>query len=116
MATDQGVWGCAENGTCADAYAPHDSEIAGLRRHARAYQLDLLMNFNTPEYGADQYTSMTLESIVVDRVSRAPAFVQMFPSSEVTPSVIAPGLAPTNLFEKIETGELARGKAAKAAE
>lgn len=106
VSTDRGVWGCAENGTCADNYAPLDSKIAGLRRHARMYDVDLLMNMNTPEFGADQYTSMTLERTVVDRVGHAPAFVQMFCSSEVTPSAIAPGLAPTIVFGSLSTGEV----------
>jgi hypothetical protein len=104
VATEKGVWGCAENGTCADNYAPLDSKIAGLRRHARTYDVDLLMNMNTPEYGADQYTSMTLERAVVDRVPHAPAFVQMFCSSEVTPSALAPGLSPTIVFGSLTTG------------
>ena len=38
---------------------------------------------------------MVLERTIVDRVNRAPAFVQMFPSSEVTPSALSPGLKPT---------------------
>ncbi len=105
LSTERGVWGCAENGTCADNYAPLDSKIAGLRRHARMYDVDLLMNLNTPEYGADQYTSMTLERTVVDRVKHAPAFVQMFCSSEVTPSALAPGLVPTVLFGALTTGQ-----------
>jgi hypothetical protein len=105
VATEKGIWGCAENGTCADNYAPLDSKIAGLRRHARMYDVDLVMNMNTPELGADQYTSMTLERTVVDRVGHAPAFVQMFCSSEVTPSALAPGLAPTICFGALTTGQ-----------
>ena len=105
VSTEKGIWGCAENGTCADNYAPLDSKIAGLRRHARMYDVDLVMNLNTPEYGADQYTSMTLERTVVDRVHNAPAFVQMFCSSEVTPSALAPGLAPTIVFGHLTTGQ-----------
>lgn len=104
VATAKGVWGCAENGTCADAYSPLDSKIPGLARHARLYDVDLLMNLNTPEWGADQYTSMTMERIVVDRVPHAPAFVQMFCSSEVTPSALAPGLAPTVVFGSLSVG------------
>jgi hypothetical protein len=41
-------------------------------------------------------------------VRRAPAFVQMFPSSEVTPSVIAPGLTPSLLHRAVTHGEVAR--------
>lgn len=104
VATEKGIWGCAENGTCADNYAPLDSRIPGVRRHARMYDVDLVMNMNTPELGAEQYTSMTLERTVVDRVAHAPAFVQMFCSSEVTPSALAPGLAPTVVFGHLTTG------------
>ena len=106
VATEKGVWGCAENGTCADNYAPLDSKIPGLRRHACMYDVDLLMNMNTPEYGADQYNSMTLERTVVDRVPHAPAFVQMFCSSEVTPSALAPGLSPTIVFGALSSGNV----------
>jgi len=106
FSTPKGVWGCAENGTCVDAYSPLDSKIPGLRRHARAYDTDLCMNLNTPEYGADQYTSMTMERLVVDRVPRAPAFVQMFSSSEVTPSPIAPGIRPTVIFGAVTSGDV----------
>jgi len=108
ISTDKGVWGCSENGTCADNYAPLDSKISGLRRHARMYDVDVLMNMNTPEFGADQYTSMTLERTVVDRVPHAPAFVQMFCSSEVTPSAVAPGLSPTIIFGALTAGEVIR--------
>ena len=66
--------------------------------------VDLVMNMNTPEFGADQYTSMTLERTVVDRVPHAPAFVQMFCSSEVTPSALAPGLSPTIVFGSLTAG------------
>jgi hypothetical protein len=106
LATDQGVWGCSENGVAADSWSPIDSNIAGLKQYARHNDVDLVLNLNTPESGVDQYTSMTLERIVVDRVSRAPAFVQMFPSSELMASAIAPGLAPTLQFERITVGEV----------
>jgi glyoxylase-like metal-dependent hydrolase (beta-lactamase superfamily II) len=105
---EQGVWGISENGTSADSWSPHDSRIAGLAAGCRKSELDVVVNANTPEGGADQYTSMILERTVVDRVRRAPAFVQMFPSSEVTPSKLAPGLAPTLLHRAITSGEVTR--------
>lgn len=104
--TDSGVWGVSENGTCADSWAPMDSRIPGLRALARRQELDLVLNANTPERGADQYTSMILERTVVDRVKRAPAFVQMLPSSEITPSALSPGLKPTILHRSISHGRL----------
>jgi hypothetical protein len=51
---------------------------------------------------------MIMERTLVDRVRRAPAFVQMFPSSEVTPSLLAPGLTPSLLHRAITHGEVAR--------
>jgi hypothetical protein len=109
--TDSGVWGVSENGTCADNWSPMDSRIPGLRTLCRKQDVDVVLNANTPERGADQYTSMILERTVVDRVRRAPAFVQMFPSSEVTPSALSPGLKPTILHREIAHGEIARAAA-----
>jgi hypothetical protein len=106
--TEQGVWGISENGTCADNWSPLESRIRGLSFVCKKQDLDIILNSNTPEFGALQYTSMVLERTLVDRVRRAPAFVQMFPSSEVTPSLLAPGLAPTLLHRAITHGELAR--------
>jgi hypothetical protein len=105
--TDSGVWGVSENGVCADNWSPMDSRIPGLRGLCRKQDVDVVLNSNTPERGADQYTSMVLERTVVDRVKRAPAFVQMFPSSEVTPSALSPGLKPTILHRSLTHGDLA---------
>jgi hypothetical protein len=109
--TDSGVWGISENGTAADNWSPLESKIRGLAAHCKKQELDVILNANTPELGAIQYTSMVLERTIVDRVRRAPAFVQMFPSSEVTPSLIAPGLTPTLLHRAITHGEVVRPQA-----
>jgi glyoxylase-like metal-dependent hydrolase (beta-lactamase superfamily II) len=117
VSTDSGVWGVSGNGTCADNWSPMDSSIAGLRSTARRQDLDVVLNANTPERGADQYSSMILERTIVDRVKRAPAFVQMFPSSEVTPSAFTPGVKPTVLHRAVTHGEIGSKHAAvKAAE
>jgi len=113
LATDKGVWGCSENGVCADSYSPLDSKIPGLKQYARNVEVDVILNLNTPESGADQYTSMILERVMVDRVPHAPAFVQMFPSSEALDTAIAPGLAPTIRFERLTTGEVARARGSR---
>lgn len=102
--TDRGVWGCSENGTCADNWSPRASRVAGVAAAAKQGDLDVLLNANTPEAGADQYTSMTLEKLLVDRVPHASDFVQMFPSSEVTPGLLAPGLAPSYVHHHLEHG------------
>jgi hypothetical protein len=104
--TDAGVWGVSENGTAADNWSPMDSKIPGLRRICRSQDLDIILNSNTPERAADQYTSMVLEKTIVDRLKRAPAFAQMFPSSEVTPSALSPGLKPTVLHRAVTHGAI----------
>jgi hypothetical protein len=106
--TESGVWGISENGTACDNWSPFDSKIVGLAKACRKLDLDLLLNSNTPESAADQYTSMILERTIVDRVQRAPAFVQMFPSSEMVPSALAPGLSPTIRHGAITSGTVAR--------
>jgi glyoxylase-like metal-dependent hydrolase (beta-lactamase superfamily II) len=113
--TESGVWGISENGTCADNWSPLESRIKGLAFLCKKQDLDVVLNANTPELGALQYTSMILERTIVDRVRRAPAFVQMFPSSEVTPSLIAPGLTPSLLHRAITDGEVARSTRASSA-
>lgn len=105
--TDGGVWGISENGTCADNWSPQDSKIRGLAKVARHMDVDVILNANTPESGADQYTSMTLEKALVSRVKSAPAFVQMFPSSEVTPSALMP-ISPTWRHKELAIGTVSR--------
>jgi hypothetical protein len=104
--TGSGVWGVSENGAAADNWSPLESKIPGLRRVCRQQDIDIVLNANTPESGADQYTSMVLEKTLVDRLKRAPAFAQMFPSSEVTPSALAPGLKPTVLHRAVTHGDV----------
>lgn len=104
--TARGIWGCSENGTCADNWSARASEIPGVARAARESGLEVLLNSNTPESGADQMTSMLLERALVDRVPHAERWIQMFPSSEVSPSVLAPGLSATYQHHAITAGEL----------
>jgi hypothetical protein len=78
--------------------------------------MDVVLNANTPELGAQQYTSMILERTIVDRVNRAPGFCQMFPSSEVTPSALAPGLTPTIVHGGLVYGEVARAESRRRTE
>jgi hypothetical protein len=114
---DGGVFGCSENGTSADNWSPYESRLPGMRAHVRRYDVEVVLNSNTPEMGAEQYTSMVLERSIVDRVPDAPAFVQMFPSSEVTPSPIAPGLRPSVVFGHRTSGSIRTGaRAARSTE
>lgn len=102
---EQGVFGCSENGTCADNWSPAVSRIPGLREVARLQELDVILNANTPEAGATQYTSMMLERSVVDRDATNPAFFQMFSSSEITASPLSLGLRPTHSFFERTSGQ-----------
>lgn len=113
LSTDHGVWGCSENGTCVDSWSPLESKIPGLAATCRARDADIALNSNTPEEASNQYTSMILERTLVDRVKRAPAFVQMFSSSEITPGLLAPALSPTLLHKGIASGEVTRPAATK---
>ena len=101
---DRGVFGCSENGTSADNWSPHHSRIRGMKRAAELLGLDVILNANTPELSAEQYTSMLLERAVVDRATENDAFYQMFPSSEVTRSWLAPHIRPTLTFGEITSG------------
>ncbi|HEY6559835.1 MAG TPA: hypothetical protein VI072_21275 [Polyangiaceae bacterium] len=103
---DGGVFGCSENGTCADNWTPTASRIPGVRRAARALDLDVMLNSNTPELAAEQYTSMLLERAIVDRARENPEFCQMFPSSEVTWSALAPHVRPTLSFAPRHSGQI----------
>lgn len=103
---DRGVFGCSENGTSADNWSPKQSRIPGLKRQAEFYDYEVILNANTPELCAEQYTSMILEREIVDRVDGRPEYAQMFPSSEVNPSPFAPGIRPAVLFEERDSGKL----------
>lgn len=104
--TESGVWGCSENGTSADAYAPHDSRVPGVASTARQQDLDVILNANTPEGAGDQYASMIVEKTLVDRVHHAPTFPQMLPSSELTPSALAPLVTPRLVHGNIASGSV----------
>ncbi|HEV8325504.1 MAG TPA: hypothetical protein VG389_28100 [Myxococcota bacterium] len=103
--TDSGVWAVSENGIACDAYAPEASAIPGLRGYARRMNEEVVLNSNTLELRNEQYTSMILEKTLVDRCKDNPDFYQHFPSSELTPTPLTPGLAPTYRHKAISSGE-----------
>jgi glyoxylase-like metal-dependent hydrolase (beta-lactamase superfamily II) len=102
--TDRGLWTISENGVACDNYAPERSRIAGVAKHARSGGYEVLLNANTREGTLDQYASMVLEGALADRVPDAPEFPQHFSSSEMTPSLLAPGLSPTYSHGAITQG------------
>jgi glyoxylase-like metal-dependent hydrolase (beta-lactamase superfamily II) len=104
--TERGVFGCSENGTSVDNWTPRASRMNRVRRAAELLDLDVVLNSNTPELAAEQYSSMLLERAIVDRVPDQPEFVQMFPSSEVAWHPIAPHVSPSHVFGAITSGEV----------
>jgi len=106
--TDHGMWTISENGVAAECYAPEHSRIPGVRRYAREYELEVVLNGNTLESSPDQYTSMVLEKTLADPSATAPEFPQHFPSSELEASPIAPGIKPTFSHGHITHGAVAQ--------
>jgi hypothetical protein len=112
--TERGVFGCSENGTAADNWTPLASRLPGLKRAAQQLDLDVMLNSNTPELAVEQQTSMLLERALVDVVPDRPEFCQMFPSSEVVWSLLAPHISPSHSFGAITSGEVQRRTATQA--
>ncbi len=104
--TESGIWVSSENGVAAECYAPEASRIPGLRRYAREKQLEIVLNANTIESTARQYNSMMQEKWVADPSKVDPRFPQVFPSSELSPSPLSPGTAPTFRHRSVSFGEL----------
>jgi hypothetical protein len=108
LQTSTGVWAVSANGCAADDWSPLESRIRGVAAACRQRDVDVVGNIHSPERQATQHASMVLERTLTDRVARAPGFVQVLPVSELTPSLIAPGLRPTVVQREIRYGEIAR--------
>lgn len=108
VVTERGAWTISENGVCIDAYAPGISEIRGIAKHARDTGVEVILNANTREATLDQYTSMVLEKTLADAVPDRPELPQCFPSSELVPHLLSPGLRPTYSHAAISHGDLAQ--------
>src|SRR5690606_13957133 len=106
--TDRGLWTVSENGVAPECYAPMASALPGLRRYARELETEFILNSNSRENTLDQYTSMALEKTLADPSQERPEFPQCFPSSEMVPSRLAPGLRPTFSHGLITWGEIRR--------
>lgn len=109
--TDRGVWAVSENGVACDSYAPEASRIPGLARFAAHNGLEVVLNSNTLEGRNEQYTSMILEKALVDRCPDNPAFYQHLSSSELTSSLLTPGLSPTYHHGGVNSGSVRRSGA-----
>lgn len=101
---ETGLWTISENGVAVESYAPEHSAIPGVRKHARYWESEVILNANTREHSLDQYSSMILEKGLADPARARPEFPQHFPSSELVGSPLAPGLRPTFSHGAIATG------------
>ncbi len=102
--TDRGLWTISENGVAVDNWAPERSDIAGIKRTAEATGADVILNANTREESLEQYTSMVLEKTLADEAPDGSGWRQHFSSSELTPSLLAPGLRATYVHRSISHG------------
>jgi hypothetical protein len=106
--TSTGIWASSENAIATECLTPEHSRIPGLARWAATWGQELVLNANTIEATAQQYNSLVVEKTIVDRAQSDSRFLQFFPSSELTRSVLNPGTAPTFVHQKIQHGQLSR--------
>jgi hypothetical protein len=104
--TSSGIWASSENAIAAECLTPEHSQIPGLRRWARRWGQEVILNANTLEATAEQYNSLVLEKAIVDHSASDERFVQFFPSSELTRRWTNPGTAPTFTHGAITHGSL----------
>lgn len=108
VVTEKGLFVTSENGVACESYTPLHSRIPGLRAMAEQYGHEVILNGNTREGSLDQYTSMVLEKTLAGPSRADPPFVNFLPSSELTGSVMAPGLSPTFSHGEIHSGKLVK--------
>jgi hypothetical protein len=99
--TSTGIWASSENAIAAECLVPEHSRLPGVRRWARKWEQEVVVNANTVETIAAQYNSLVLERSIVDPSVVDPRFPQFFPSSELTRQWSNPGTAPTFVHRAI---------------
>ena len=104
--TDDGLLVTSENGIGPDSYAPHLSEIPGLRRYVSETGMEVVLNGNTLEGGLDQYVSMVLEKTLAGLSPEHSGFYNVVSSSELRAYWGFPGIKPTASFGKLKFGAL----------
>jgi hypothetical protein len=102
--TPEGLMVTSENGVGPDSYAPLASRIPGLRKHALATGVEVVLNGNTLERGLDQYISMIQEKEIAGPSARNPEFPNVVSSSELASYFAFPGIEPTFSFGDLELG------------
>lgn len=102
--TETGIWAMSENVVAAELLTPEHSKIPGVASWARKWGQELILNANTIESTATQYNSCVLEKTLVDPAQSDERFLQFFPTSELTASVLAPGASPTFTHRSLQAG------------
>ncbi len=115
VVTPDGPFVISENAVATESLSPLSSGIGGLRTAAEHLGQEVILNGNTREHSLEQYSSMILEKTVAGPSKRDPSFVNFYPSSELTPSLTAPGLAPTFSHGDIGFGTVRRPDEAQTA-
>jgi glyoxylase-like metal-dependent hydrolase (beta-lactamase superfamily II) len=104
--TDRGIFTSSENGIAVEAYAPEHSRLPGVRAWAERWGLEVVLNFNTPEFASWQYNSMIKEKLIADPIPERPELPQVYPSSELTRHPLAPGIRPAYRHGELTIGEM----------
>ena len=110
--TERGIFTSSENGIAVECYSPERSRLPGVADWARRWGLEVVMNFNTPEFASWQYNSMIKEKLIADPLPDRPGFVQVFPSSELVAHPLAPGIRPTYRHGDLSVGRVRPSEAA----
>jgi hypothetical protein len=108
MSTSTGIWASSENVIAAELLTPEHSKIPGVRAYAQEWGLEVVLNGNTLEHTAQQYNSVVKEKCVVDRSAVDDRFLQFFPTSELTRSLLMVGTSPTFSVGHLLHGQLER--------
>jgi hypothetical protein len=106
VVTPEGTFITSENGVSTESYSPESSKIAGVAGTCARMGYEVILNGNTREGSLDQYSSMVVEKVLAGPSQADPRFCAFCPSSELTPSLLAPGLAPTYRHLPPDTGTL----------
>jgi hypothetical protein len=115
VATDKEVFVVSENGVASESYTPLQSRIPGVRAYAEQMGWEVVLNGNTRESSLEQYTSMIVEKVFAGPSRVEGAFVNFHPSSLLTGSLVAPGLAPTITLPAPNHGDIRPTSAARRA-
>jgi len=108
--TDSGIWVSSENVIAAECLVPEESRIPGLKKYAKHTEFEVVLNGNTLEDTSRQYNSVVQEKMMTDPSEKNPKIPQFFPSSELTPSLLALGTNPSFMHKKVAFGKIHRPK------